>query len=76
MSKKKQVKGKAAKEFIFSTERFFWSISRGIMQILMQGTIILSFEYAVKTGINPGIVASIFAVNLVFTLIVFFFVYG
>lgn len=68
--------GPKEKQYIFSYERLFWSISRGICSILMQGFIIMSFEYAVKAQMNPGIVASIFATNLIFTMAFFLFVYG
>lgn len=61
---------------IFSYERALCTLSRAVVQVLIQVTIIMTFEYALKTDVNPGIIASIFATNLLFTMVYFYFVYG
>lgn len=64
------------KMYIFSYERALCTLSRAIVQVLIQVCIIQTFEYTLKTGINPGIIASVFATNLLFTMVYFYFVYG
>ena len=38
--------------------------------------LIYSFMFAAKSGINPGIISSIFSSTCVFTIIIFYFLYG
>ena len=51
-------------------------MARAIATIAVEVFCTLTFEYAYKSGVNPGIIASCFSVNIPFTAIVFYFVYG
>lgn len=57
----------------FSCARFNGSISRGIIELLINVALIYSFMFADKSGINPGIISSIFSSTCVFTIIMFYF---
>lgn len=60
----------------WSCTRFQGSISRGIIELLINVALIYSFMFAEKSGINPGIISSIFSSTCVFTIIMFYFLYG
>lgn len=57
----------------WSCSRFQGSCSRGIIELLINVALIYSFMFAGKSGINPGIVSSIFSSTCVFTIIMFYF---
>ena len=57
----------------FSCSRFAGSCSRGIIELLINVALIYSFMFAEKSGINPGIISSIFSSTCVFTIIEFYF---
>lgn len=57
----------------FSCARFQGSISRGVIELLINVALIYSFMFAEKSGINPGIISSIFSSTCVFTIIMFYF---
>lgn len=60
----------------FSWQRFAGSCSRGIVELLINVGLIYSFMFADKSGINPGIISSIFSSTCVFTIIMFYCLYG
>lgn len=60
----------------WSCTRFQGSMSRGIIELLINVALIYSFMFAEKSGINPGIISSIFSSTCVFTIIMFYFAYG
>ena len=42
----------------------------------MQGVITLAFYYAGLSGVNSGIIASIFSTSILFSSLIFYFIYG
>lgn len=62
--------------YMLSYERVLGTISRAVVQLLIQAVIITTFEYAGKTDVNPGIIGSIMSCNLLFTMLYFWLVYG
>lgn len=66
--------GKGPKTYLgWSCQRFQGSCSRGIIELLINVALIYSFMFADKSGINPGIISSIFSSTCVFTIIMFYF---
>ena len=63
-------------EWIFSYERFLVTVYRGIVNALCQVAVLACFMYAGPSGVNPGIISTIFSSALIFTAIWFHFVYG
>ena len=63
-------------EWIFSHERFLASMSRGVTNGLCQVLVLACFFYAGQSGVNPGVISTIFNSSLIFTAVWFHFVYG
>lgn len=59
----------------FSIERALGLLSRLILILVFIGQMI-TFTYASKSGVNPGIIASCFSMNIPFTSLIFYFIYG
>jgi drug/metabolite transporter (DMT)-like permease len=56
--------------------RFSAPLSRGFTQLLIQVIIVQCFEFAAKSGVNGGIIATIFSSSSIFSIIIFYFKYG
>jgi uncharacterized membrane protein len=59
--------------FRFAWDRFIASMALGTIQIVIQMGVICSFYFANLSGVNPGIIASIFASNTLFISAWFYF---
>ena len=51
-------------------------VRRAIVQLLIQFTIMMTFSYSEKSGINQGIASSIFSTCLIFVAAYFYFKEG
>ena len=64
------------KIYVFKWKRFLGSFSRGFCQFIIQVVIMNTFYFTAQTGINSGIIASVFSTNLIFVTMYFYFVHG
>lgn len=55
--------------------RLMGPISRGIIQVATFFAVFLTMEFAFKAGVNQGIIASLFSTSIVFSSILFYFLY-
>jgi len=60
---------------LFSGLRLSVPIVRAAAQIIITILIIFTFAFAFPSGVNAGIISSIFASSCIFTIIIFFFKY-
>lgn len=58
-------------EYRFCIQRLMCPIYRMLNQLAIQFVIFYCFSYCVKAGMNGGVVSSIFAMSLVFTILIF-----
>lgn len=61
---------------LFSGLRLSVPVIRALVQGVITILIICTFAFAFPSGVNAGIISSIFASSCVFTIIIFFFKYG
>ena len=69
-------KARTPNKFQFNWAAFCVPIFRGMINGSIQVIIILTFGFAAKSGVNSGIIASIFSSCVVFTPIIFYFKHG
>ena len=63
-------------ELNFSIKKFLWMTSRALSIILIIAGSFATFYFANKSGVNPGIISTIFVLNLVILATGFYFVYN
>jgi uncharacterized membrane protein len=51
-------------------------IFRAIAQGMVQVTVVLTFMFTAKSGVNGGIIATLFTTSLIFTILIFYLKYG
>jgi hypothetical protein len=56
--------------------KFSAPFSRGLCQLAIQFVIIQCFEFAAKSGVNGGIISTIFSSSSLFSIVIFYFKYG
>lgn len=56
--------------------RFSAPLSRGVSQLLIQVVSNLCFMFAAKSGVNGGIISTIFSSSSIFSIVIFYFKYG
>ena len=57
-------------------QRFSAPMSRCFSQVLILHTILSCFAFAAKSGVNGGIISTMFSSSCIFTMIIFYFKYG
>ena len=60
------------KTYVLQWRRVLGTISRGLTQFIIQIFVLSTFYYTAKTGINSGIIASVFSTNLIFVTLYFY----
>ena len=60
------------KTYVFQWRRVLGTFSRGFTQFIIQIFVLSTFFYTAKTGINAGVIASIFTTNLIFVTLYFY----
>ena len=56
--------------------RFSAALSRGVTQLLIQVISNICFMFAAQSGVNGGIISTIFSSSSIFSIIIFYFKYG
>lgn len=70
------VNNEVTKKFRFSWTKFNGMLSRAFFQLAIQLALLQTFYYGSKSGVNNGIISVIFSCGVIFTAIIFYFVYG
>jgi drug/metabolite transporter (DMT)-like permease len=61
---------------ILTWQRFSAPLSRALVQLAIQYSIVATFLFASKSGVNGGIISTIFSSSCIFTIVIFYFKYG
>ena len=64
------------KKYRFSWTKFIGMLSRAFFQLAIQLALLQTFYFGSKSGVNNGIISVIFSCGVIFTAIIFYFVYG
>ena len=64
------------KEYRFSKIKTCGMITRVIFQLGIQLSLLTTFYFGGRSGVNNGIISTIFSSGVIFTAIIFYFVYG
>lgn len=65
-----------AKKYQFSRIKTIGMITRFIFQLGIQLSLLTTFYFGSRSGVNNGIISTIFSSGVIFTAVIFFFVYG
>ena len=66
----------ADKQYQFSKVKTYGMLTRAFFQLAIQLCLLQTFYHGGKSGVNNGIISVIFSVGVLFTAVIFYFLYG
>lgn len=66
----------AEKVYVFSWKKSFGMLTRAFFQIAIQLCLLQTFYFGGRSGVNNGIISTIFSSGVIFTAIIFYFLYN